>query len=56
VTLPLPWFVQSRSPALADIIGARRVTSILFGPKNGRPRNMLCNTAPFGRPNRRRKG
>jgi hypothetical protein len=25
VTLPPPWFVQSRSPALADIIGARRV-------------------------------
>ena len=26
VTLPLRWFVQSRSPALADIIGARSRT------------------------------
>jgi hypothetical protein len=25
LTLPLPWFVQRRSPALADIIGGRRV-------------------------------
>jgi hypothetical protein len=30
VTLPLPWFVPSRSPALADIIGARRARTAVM--------------------------
>jgi hypothetical protein len=30
LTLPLPCFVQSRSPALADIIGARRVRTAVM--------------------------
>jgi hypothetical protein len=30
VTLPLPWFFQSRSPAVADIIGARRVRTAVM--------------------------
>jgi hypothetical protein len=29
LALPLPWSIQSRSPALADIIGARRVRTAL---------------------------
>jgi hypothetical protein len=30
LTLPLAWFVQSRSPALAGIIGARRMRTAVM--------------------------
>jgi hypothetical protein len=30
VALPLPWVVQSRSPALADITGARRLCTAMM--------------------------
>ena len=35
VTLPLPWFVQSRCPALADMIGGHRVRTALMISSDG---------------------